>query len=112
MQKEQNNTVTKEDNVRISSYSELMNNYFPESSIEGGKEIRTLMVGPDQPLVFYQDKGSKLNAILRKEGSESGWVKIPLSKNSVKSYEFEYNKEEENLPKLKIIKFGYHKLCL
>lgn len=102
MQNEQNNTVTKGDNVRISSYSELMNNYFPESSIEGGKEMRTLMVGPDQPLVFYQDKENKLNAILRKEGSESGWVKIPLSKNQVKSYEFEYNKEEESFQIAKV----------
>lgn len=102
MEKEQNNTVTKEDKVRISSYSELMNNYFPESSIEGGKEIRTLMVGPEQPLVFYQDKENKLNAILRKEGSESGWVKISLSKNSVKSYEFEYNKEEESFQLTKV----------
>ncbi|UZD23460.1 hypothetical protein PBT90_08675 [Algoriphagus halophytocola] len=101
MQSEENK-ISRDDNVQVNSYSELMSNYFPESSIKGSKEIRTLMIGPDQPLVFYQDKEDKLHALLRKEGSESGWVNISLSKGAVKSYEFEYNRTEESFQIAKV----------
>jgi len=87
----QENIVSKEDQVRVNFSSELMSNYFPESSIKGSKEIRTFMVGPDQPLIFYQDQDDLLKAILRKEGSESGWISFSLSEGAVKSYELEYN---------------------
>ncbi|WP_026956925.1 hypothetical protein [Algoriphagus vanfongensis] len=91
MEKEQVKFVSKEDQVSVSFASELMSNYFPESNIEGSREIRTFMVGPDQSLIFYQDQQEMLKAILRKEGSESGWIPFSLSEDAVRSYEFEFN---------------------
>lgn len=102
MENLQDNIVTKEDNVSVSFHSELMNNYFPESSIENAGEIRTLMVGEDQPLIFYQDSKGLLNAILRQEGTESGWLPFELSKEEVKSYEFEYNTENDSFQIAKV----------
>ncbi|CAM1342527.1 hypothetical protein [Tenacibaculum aestuarii] len=86
--------ITKEDNVSVDFYSELMNNYFPESSIEAEEDIRSIMVGPEQPMIFFLTKEKKLQAIVRTEGVTSGWTKLNLSKNKVVSFEIEYNVEE------------------
>ena len=94
--------VNKDDNVSTSFYSELMSNYFPESTVQAGKEIRTLMIGEERPIIFYQDKEDKLVALLRKEGSASGWITISLSKNKVKSFELEYNQESDQFQIAKV----------
>lgn len=88
--------INKADNVKVDFYSELMSNYFPESSIEAGEDIQSLMVAPERPMLFCLDKDGKLQGILRTEGSESGWVKLSLSKGKVASFEIEYDSEEQS----------------
>lgn len=85
--------VSKEDNVSVDFKSEMMENYFPESIVEASETIRSLMVGKEEPMVFCMDRESKLQAILRVEGSTAGWVKIALSEDKVTSFDIEYNKE-------------------
>ena len=87
--------ITKNDNVTVDFQSELMNNYFPESSIEAGTTIRSLMVGPEQPFIFCLTNDGKLQGILRTEGSASGWIQLLLSKGKVTSFELEYNTDED-----------------
>ncbi|WP_297337541.1 hypothetical protein [Algoriphagus sp.] len=94
--------VSREDQVQVKFNSELMNNYFPESTIEAKKEIRTLMIGPDQPLLFFQNTEEKLMAVLRKEGSFTGWVSFSLSNQAVVDYELEYNPETESFQIAKV----------
>lgn len=91
-----NHQITKADKVKVDFYSELMNNYFPESNIEAGEDIQSLMVAPERPLLFCLDKDGKLQGILRTEGSESGWIKLKLSKGKVASFEIEYDSEAES----------------
>lgn len=88
--------INKGDHVKVDFYSELMSNHFPESVIEAGKDIQTLMVDTERPMIFCLDKEEKLQAILRTEGSESGWLKLSLSKGKVASFEIEYDSEEES----------------
>lgn len=94
--------ITKEDNVTVDCYSELMNNYFPESSIKAGEDIRSLMVGEEKPMLFYLTKDKLLKAILRSEGSASGWIELPFSKNEVASFEIEYNVDENHFQIAKV----------
>lgn len=94
--------ITKEDNVTVDCYSELMNNYFPESSIEAKEDIRSLMIGPEKPMIFYLTKERKLNAVVRSEGITSGWTQLSLSQNEVTSFEIEYNVEEDSFQIAKV----------
>lgn len=89
-------SITKDDNVTVDFYSELMNNYFPESSIKASNDIRSLMIAPERPIIFCLDKENRLQAILRAEGSAAGWLKLMLSESDVKSFEIEYNIEEDS----------------
>lgn len=94
--------ITKNDPVTIDFYSELMPNYFPESAIDAGENIQSLMVAPEQPFIFCLDKESRLQGILRSEGSASGWVKMMFSEGKVASFELEYNIEENQFQLAKI----------
>lgn len=87
--------ITKDDNVTVDFQSELMNNYFPESAIEAGTTIRSLMVAPEQPFIFCLTTERKLQGILRTEGSASGWTQLILSEGEVTSFELEYNTDED-----------------
>lgn len=87
--------ITKDDNVTVDFQSELMSNYFPESAIEAGTTIRSLMVAPEQPFIFCLTTEGKLQGILRTEGSASGWTQLILSDGKVNSFELEYNTEED-----------------
>ncbi|AXG70239.1 hypothetical protein KORDIASMS9_02478 [Kordia sp. SMS9] len=87
--------ITKDDNVTVDFQSELMQNYFPESAIEAGTTIRSLMVAPEQPFIFCLTTTGKLQGILRSEGSASGWTQLVLSEGKVTSFELEYNTDEE-----------------
>ncbi|MBC8757487.1 hypothetical protein H2O64_22645 [Kordia sp. YSTF-M3] len=87
--------ITKDDNVTVAFYSELMSNYFPESAIDAGESICSLMVAPEQPFIFCLDKEGRLQGILRSEGSASGWVKMMFSEGKVASFELEYNVDED-----------------
>mgnify|MGYP003691524673 CR=1 FL=1 len=86
--------ITKDDNVTVGFQSELMQNYFPESAIEAGTTIRSLMVSPEQPFIFCLTKEGKLQGLLRSEGSASGWTQLLFSKGKVTSFELEYNTDE------------------
>jgi|GEM_PF-3201431 len=94
--------ISKNDQVKVDFYSELMNNYFPESTIQAGKDIQSLMIGTDRPLIFYLDMNDHLQAILRSEGTDSGWLKLPLSNGVVKSFEIEFNPEEKSFQIAKV----------
>ncbi|WP_046745883.1 hypothetical protein [Kordia zhangzhouensis] len=87
--------ISKDDKVTVDFKSELMQNYFPESAIEAGTTIRSLMVTPEQPFIFCLTKDKQLQGILRSEGSASGWIQLILSKGEVTSFELEYNTEED-----------------
>jgi hypothetical protein len=87
--------ITKDDNVTVDFYSELMSNYFPESAIDAGENIQSLMVAPEQPFIFCLDKEGYLQGVLRSEGSASGWVKMMFSEGKVTSFELEYNVDED-----------------
>lgn len=86
--------ISKDDRVTVDFQSELMQNYFPESAIEAGTTIRSLMVAPEQPFIFCLTKEKKLQGILRTEGSASGWTQLLFSKGEVTSFELEYNTDE------------------
>ncbi|MEL7249917.1 MAG: hypothetical protein AAFO03_15925 [Bacteroidota bacterium] len=86
--------ISREDKVRVDYYSELMNNYFPESAIAAGEDLRSLMVAEDQPMLFYLTKEKRLKALLRSEGSVSGWIELLFSEKEVASFELEYNIDE------------------
>ncbi|WP_430412386.1 hypothetical protein [Kordia sp.] len=94
--------ITKDDNVTVDFYSELMNNYFPESAIDAGDTIRSMMVAPEQPLIFCLTKEGLLQGILRSEGSASGWIKLLLSEGKVTSFELEYNVDEDHFQLAKV----------
>ena len=94
--------ITKDDNVTVDFYSELMQNYFPESAIEAGNSIQSIMVAPEQPFIFCLNKEKKLQGILRTEGSASGWTQIMLSEGEVTSFELEYNIEEDHFQLAKV----------
>lgn len=94
--------VSKADKVRVDYYSELMNNYFPESTIEAGEDLRSLMVDEDKPMLFYLSKEKHLKALLRSEGSASGWIELPFSENEVASFELEYNVDENHFQIAKV----------
>ncbi len=87
--------ISKDDKVTVDFKSELMQNYFPESAIEAGTTIRSLMVAPEQPFIFCLTKDKQLQGILRSEGSASGWIQLILSKGEVTSFELEYNTEDD-----------------
>ncbi|WP_298427112.1 hypothetical protein [uncultured Kordia sp.] len=87
--------ITKDDKVTVDFKSELMQNYFPESAIEAGTTIRSLMVAPEQPFIFCLTKDKQLQGILRSEGSASGWEQLIFSKGEVTSFELEYNTDED-----------------
>lgn len=87
--------ITKHDNVSVDFHSELMNNYFPESTIEASENIRSLMVAPEQPFIFCLNKKKQLQGVLRTEGSASGWTQIILSEGKVTAFELEHNIEED-----------------
>ncbi|MCE7992893.1 MAG: hypothetical protein HEP71_12970 [Roseivirga sp.] len=87
--------ASKEDSVTVDFKSEMMENYFPESIVEASENIRSLMVDQEEPMVFCLDRESKLQAILRVEGSSAGWVKLPLSEDKVTAFDIEYNKESD-----------------
>ena len=113
--------ITKDDKVTVDFQSELMNNYFPESPIEAGETIQSLMVGPQQPFIFCLTKEGKLQGILRSEGSASGWEQIMLSEGKVTSFELEYNAEDDHFQLAKVednkvwisdeIPFKYNTIC-
>lgn len=88
--------INKDDHVKVDFYSELMKNHFPESSIKAGDDIQTLMVDTERPMIFCLDSDEKLQAILRTEGSESGWLKIPLSTGKVASFDIEYDSKAKS----------------
>ncbi len=102
MQTDSQFRISKADNVTVDYYSELMNNYFPESSIKAGEDIRSLMVGEEKPMLFYLTKDKQLKAILRSEGSASGWIELSFSKKEVVSFEIEYNVDEESFQIAKV----------
>lgn len=87
--------ISKDDKVTVDFKSELMQNYFPESAIEAGTTIRSLMVAPEQPFIFCLTKDKQLQGVLRSEGSASGWTQMIFSKGEVVSFELEYNTDED-----------------
>jgi len=88
--------ISKEDQVTVDFSSELMENYFPECTVEGSENIRSILVGPEEPMVFCQDHEHKLQALLRLEGSTAGWVKLQLSEQAVSAFDTEYNVENDS----------------
>ena len=94
--------ITKDDNVTVNFQSELMQNYFPESAIEAGTTIRSLMVAPEQPFIFCLTTEGKLQGILRTEGSASGWTQLLFSEGKVTSFELEYNTDEDYFQLVKV----------
>jgi len=97
MKSENDFTITKEDQVKVDFYSELMKNHFPETTIQAEHDIRSIMIAEERPMVFFLDKTNRFKAVLRKEGSTSGWIELSLSKNEVKSFELEYDIENESI---------------
>ncbi len=86
--------VTKSDQVKVDCYSELMPNYFPESDIQGDKDIQVVPLAPDRPLLFCLDKTGRLQALVRRSGAGAAWGRFLLSGQAVRSFDVWYDAGE------------------
>jgi len=80
--------------VSVGYQCEFMENYVAESNVDAGKGIKSLKMGSDGSVIFYISKSGVLTAIIRSDGSDSGWGIAELSAKGFQTQSFDFDYDE------------------
>lgn len=87
------------DNIAVTYHSELMDNYFSESTIDSVKGIKVLKYTAENAMIFFVDKQHVLNLLINIDDTATGWVHYNLSpeKMPVTSFDIQHTVKDNTL---------------
>ncbi len=90
---------TIDNEISVNYHGELMENYFLESNIDSGKEMKSLMYNSDNSMVLFVDKEHRLNIIVNINNTTSGWILYKLSPigMTVSSFDIYHDNKDNTL---------------
>lgn len=98
---EDNFKPKKGDKINVEYHGELMENFFSESTIDNGKNLRSIIYKDDLAILFFIDKKQTFRSIVQINDTNSGWASYEISPQSMEVSTFDIHHDETS-NKLKI----------